>query len=94
MTLSLAGALVERGHEAMIVLYSARGVLNSQIPAGVSLHHLKAASRIGARLAPILADPLALPRLLLPVVLPRKPPPGMKYMPSLARFLGRHRPTR
>ena len=92
MTLSLAGALAERGHEAMIVLYSARGVLNSQLPADVTLHHLKAGSRIAARLAPLRADPLALPRLLLPVILPRKPPPGLKYLPSLARFLQRHRP--
>lgn len=92
MTLSLAGALAERGHEAMIVLYSARGVLNSQLPPDVALHHLKAASRLAARLAPLRADPLALPRLLLPVMLPRKPPPGLKYLPSLARFLRRHRP--
>jgi glycosyltransferase involved in cell wall biosynthesis len=92
MTLSLAGALVERGHEAMIVLYSARGVLNSQIPPEVALHHLKAGSRLAARLSPLRADPLALPRLLLPVILPRKPPPGLKYLPSLARFLQRQRP--
>ena len=92
MTLSLAGALAERGHEAAIVLYSARGVLNSQIPPNVSLHHLKASSHVTARLAPIWADPLALPWLLLPVILPRKPPPGLKYLPSLARFLKRYRP--
>jgi glycosyltransferase involved in cell wall biosynthesis len=92
MTVSLAGALAERGHEAVIVLYSARGVLNSQIPPTVALHHLKAASRLAARLAPVWADPLALPWLMLPVVLPRKPPPGLKYLPSLARFLQRYRP--
>lgn len=92
MTVSLAGALVERGHEAVIVLYSARGVLNSQIPPNVTLHHLKATSRLAARLAPVRADPLGLPRLLLPVILPRKPPPGLKYMPSLARFLQRFDP--
>jgi glycosyltransferase involved in cell wall biosynthesis len=92
MTVSLAGAFAERGHEAVIVLYAARGVLRSQIPPEVSLHHLKADSRVSARLYPALADPLALARLLLPVVLPRKPPPGLKYLPSLARFLRRHRP--
>lgn len=92
MTVSLAGALADRGHEAVIVLYSARGVLNSQIPPEVALHHLKASSRMAARLAPLRADPLALPRLILPVILPRKPPPGLKYLPSLARFLERYRP--
>ena len=92
MTVSLASALAERGHEAVIVLYSARGVLNSQIPPNVGLHHLKAGSRVTARLAPIWADPVALPWLILPVILPRKPPPGLKYLPSLARFLHRYRP--
>ncbi len=92
MTVSLAGALAARGHEAVIVLYSARGVLNSQLPPDVALHHLKAASRIATRLTPIRADPLALPRLTLPVLLARKPPPGLKYLPSLARFLDRYRP--
>lgn len=92
MTVSLAGALAERGHEPVIVLYSARGVLNSQIPANVAVHHLKAGSRLAARLAPVWADPLALPWLILPVMLPRKPPPGLKYLPSLARFLRRYRP--
>ena len=92
MTLSLAGALAEQGHEATVVLYSARGVLNAHLPPAVDLHHLKAASRLAARLAPIRADPLALPRLLLPVILPRKPPPGLKYLPGLALFLRRYRP--
>ena len=88
MTVSLAGALAERGHEAVIVLYSARGVLNSHIPPNVALHHLKAGSRVTARLAPIWADPLALPRLLLPVLLPRKPPPGLKYLPVAGTIPG------
>ena len=92
MTMSLAGAFAERGHEAVIVLYSARGVLKSQLPPAVELHHLKASSRLSARLTPIRADPLALPQLLLPVSLARKPPPGLKYLPSLALFLRRQQP--
>ena len=48
MTLSLAGALAEQGHEATVVLYSARGVLNAHLPPAVDLHHLKAASRLAA----------------------------------------------
>ena len=92
MTISLAGALAERGHKVVIVLYSARGVLKSHLPPAVDLHPLKASSRVSARLTPIRADPLAFPRLLLPVILPRKPPPGLKYLPSLALFLRRYRP--
>ena len=92
MTLSLAGALAERGHEAVIVLYSARGVLSSQIPPGVSLHHLKATSRIAREAG---ADPRRPARTAAPAAAggaASKPPPGLKYMPSLARFLERSRP--
>jgi glycosyltransferase involved in cell wall biosynthesis len=92
MTVSLAAALAERGHEASIVLYSAQGVLKSQIPPTIALHHLESASRLAARLTPVRADPLALPRLLLPVILPRRTPPGLKYLPSLALFLQQQRP--
>lgn len=92
MTISLAGALAKRGHEVVIVLYSARGVLKSHLPPMVDLHQLKASSRISARLAPVRADPLAFFLLLLPVILPRKQPPGLKYLSSLALFLRRYRP--
>ncbi len=93
MTLALAGALAARGHHVEIVLYERSGVLGVEIPPEVTVHHLQAtASRFAGRLAPIGADPLAFPRLLLPVLLPRKPLRGLKYLPALAEYLERQRP--
>ena len=87
MTLALAGGLIDRGHEVEILLYEANGVLEPQVPAGVVVRILDPGSAIAARLAPLWADPLALPKLLLPIVLARKPPPGLNCLPALARYL-------
>lgn len=93
MTLALAGGLAERGHFVEIVLYERSGVLGVQVPANVGMFHLEEAPRrFAGRLAPIRADPWALPRLLLPVLLPRKPLRGLKYLPALAAYLERTQP--
>ena len=75
-----------------ILLYEANGVLEPQVPAGVVVHILEQGSAFAARLAPLWADPLALPKLLLPIVLARKPPPGLNCLPALARYLKANEP--
>ena len=87
MTLALAGGFIDRGHQVEILLYEANGVLEPQVPAGVVVRILDPGSAIAARLAPLWADPVALPKLLLPIVLARKPPPGLNCLPALARYL-------
>jgi glycosyltransferase involved in cell wall biosynthesis len=92
MTLALAGGLIERGHSVTLVLYSAHGALRSHVPEGVAVRHLTRSTQIWARLAPLLADPLGLPCLLRPVIFPKKPPPGLSYLRSLAQYLRHEQP--
>ena len=92
MTLSLAGGLIERGHSVTLVLYSAHGALRSQVPDGAAVRHLTRSAQVWARLGPLLADPLGLPSLLRPVIFPKKPPPGLSFLRSLAQYLRHERP--
>ena len=92
VTLALARGLVERGHQIDIVLYRAQGVLEPQVPPEVHIHHLDVASPYQSRLAALQADPAALPRLLMPILLARRPPHGLNRMPALAAYLRDRRP--
>ena len=92
MTLSLAAALRARGHEVEIVVYEAEGELEPLLPPGLAVRRLRPGWRLAGRLLALAADPGALPRLLLPVLLARKPAPTLAYLRSLAAYLRERRP--
>ena len=92
MALALAEGLAERGHLVTIVLYATHGVLKSHIPPGVVLHQLTGGSLVASRVTPLLADPSAFLRLILPVMVAFKPPAGLRHLLPLARFLKQQRP--
>jgi glycosyltransferase involved in cell wall biosynthesis len=92
MTLALAAALRAQGHEIDIVVYHVEGELEAMVPPELSVHPLQPGARLAARLLPLLADPLALPRLLLPVLLTRRPARTLVYLADLARYLRERRP--
>jgi glycosyltransferase involved in cell wall biosynthesis len=90
--LALAAALPEQGHEVDLVVYRAAGELARAIPPAVKLVPLTARIPLVGRLIPVVADPLALPRLLLPVMLAQKPAPTVAHLPALIGYLRRRRP--
>lgn len=92
MTLSLATALNARGHEVDIVVYQPAGELEPLVPPQLAVRHVKPRPRLVGRLLALAADPRALPRLLLPVLLARKPAPTLAYLSGLADYLRERRP--
>lgn len=92
MTLALAAAFSAHGHEVDLVVYHVEGELEAMVPPQLGVHPLRPNSRLVARLLPLLADPLGLPRLLLPVLLTRRPARTLVYLADLARYLRERRP--
>lgn len=92
MTLALASAFSEHGHEVDIVAYHVGGELEAMVPPTLSVHPLRPSPRLAARLLPLAADPLALRQLLLPVLLTRRPARTLVYLADLARYLRERRP--
>lgn len=92
MTLSLAAALSERGHELEIVVYQLAGELEAMVPPQLKVRHLSPTSRLEGRALALAADPRAWPRLLRPVLLARKPAPTLVYLKALAGYLREERP--
>lgn len=91
-TLALAGALAERGHRVDLVVLKQGGALSDQIPDAVRFVPLLRGWGPWARLHAVAADPLALPLLLGPVLLPRKVSATLPYLPALAAYLREARP--
>jgi glycosyltransferase involved in cell wall biosynthesis len=92
MTLALAAALSDHGHEVDLVVYQPSGVLEPMVPPQLTVRHLTPGSMLRGRLLPLKADPGALPYLLLPVLLTRKPAPTLVYLDALAAYLRERRP--
>jgi glycosyltransferase involved in cell wall biosynthesis len=91
-TLTLAGAMAERGHRVDLVVLKQGGALAEQIPPRVNVVTLARAWNPLARLYALAADPLGLPLLLRPVLLPRLVSATLPYLPALARYLAETRP--
>jgi hypothetical protein len=79
MTLALASALNGCGYQVSLVLCRAEGRLREQVPAGVGLVELKAASVWLGRAYALAADLTGLMALLRPVLLPAKPSRTLSY---------------
>jgi len=92
MTLIVAAALAERGHHVDLLVLNAEGSLASQIPASVHVVKIPAGNPTLARLQCLLADPLALPALLRPVLLTTKPSHSLRYFTGIARYLADVKP--
>jgi glycosyltransferase involved in cell wall biosynthesis len=92
MTLIVAAALAERGHHVDLLVLNAEGSLASQIPASVHVVKIPAGNSVLARLQCLLADPLALPALLRPVLLTTKPSHSLRYFTGITRYLADVKP--
>jgi glycosyltransferase involved in cell wall biosynthesis len=92
MTLALAAALSDHGHEVDIVVCQPSGVLEPMVPPQLRVRHLASGSMLRGRLLALKADPGALPHLLLPVLLARKPARTLVCLEALAAYLRERRP--
>lgn len=86
-TVALAEAVARRGYAVDLVVLEVRGPLASKISDRVRLVPLVEGSKLSGRLNPLRADPGALPQLLLPVLLPKRPSPSLRYLGSLVDYL-------
>ncbi|MDJ0851588.1 MAG: glycosyltransferase [Myxococcota bacterium] len=91
-TLTLAGALAERGHAVELVVCKAEGPLRSEVPDSVRLHALGPVPEGLGRLRVLAADPGGAVALARPVLLPLKASSKVRYLPALADHLRREPP--
>lgn len=89
----VAGALARRGYPVTLLLYSAQGPLQEQLPAAIRRVELKAVPGWLARLYALAADPAGFKSLLGPVILPRHTFKTLPYLLDVARYLRRERPA-
>jgi glycosyltransferase involved in cell wall biosynthesis len=91
--LTLADALVKRGHRVDLVVCRAEGHYLGQVPASVNVVALEAAPWWLGRVRALSADHSAFGTLLLPVLLAYKPSWRIRHLPDLVRYLRRERPA-
>jgi glycosyltransferase involved in cell wall biosynthesis len=92
MSLVLAKALAQRGHEVDLVLTRREGSLSGVLPEGIRVIELARSPEPLGRLYALAADPGALPAMLGPALLPIRPLQSLPYLPALVRFLRQSRP--
>ena len=92
MTLSLAGALAERGNDVDLVVLRPGGSLSDQVPDDVRVVQLRPSMGLAGRLHALYADPTALPLLLRPVLLPKRASQTLPFLPDIVRYLRAARP--
>jgi len=90
--LRLAGMLKERGKRIAIAVCFPDGPLAGSVPDGIPLIHLEEVPVWKARVAALRAAPGAWNHLLRPVLLSRKSPRMLPFLPSLAQLLVRQKP--
>jgi glycosyltransferase involved in cell wall biosynthesis len=92
MRLHLAEAFTARGLAVELVLGERTGALADDVPRDLPTVELGRAGLLDARLAALRAAPGELGLLARPVLLARKPPPTLPFLPGLARYLRQRRP--
>lgn len=90
--LKLATALHEMGHDVELVLCRKSGVHLSSIPSGIKITGLRRRVVWRAQLMALAADPAGFVAMLRPLLLARRPPTTLRYLPSLAACLRHGRP--
>ena len=90
--LRTAAALLERGHEVDLVVCRKSGPLVDQVALGVRVVELQPGFGISGRLHALAADPGGVAVLARPVLLARKAPHRLPFLPDLVRYLRHRRP--
>lgn len=90
--LGTARGLLERGVEVDVVVCRREGPLGAQVPAGARVVELRPSWPLVGRACALAADPGGLAELLRPVLIPRKAPHRLMFLPALTRYLRTTRP--
>lgn len=90
--LRLATMLSERGRHIGIAVCVREGDLAERVADSISVIELESVPMWRARYAALQADLSALPALMRPMLLTRKPPRVLRFLPSLAQLLQRQSP--
>jgi glycosyltransferase involved in cell wall biosynthesis len=91
-SLTLAGALAERGHRVDLVVCQADGPLRSSVPAEVRVIELQPDGRWRARFLALAADPAGVAQLMRPILLRWKIQRDIPYLLDVAGYLRCERP--
>ncbi len=90
--LTTAAALARRNHRVELVVCQAMGPLLDNIPATLRVVELQRAPMWRGRWYALRADPWGVGALLRPILLPKRPPGRLPYLPALVDYLRRERP--
>ena len=93
MMFTIANGLVNQGHRVDLVISDDAGPYLNHVASSVNVLSLRPSPGWLSRVHPLVADPRATLSLLLPLVLPRKPPRAVHYLQGLVDYLRRERPT-
>lgn len=90
--LTTALALLERGFQVDVVVCRREGPLAARVPPGARVVELRPSWPLIGRAYALAADPKGIAELLRPVLIPRKAPHRLTFLPALVRYLRTTRP--
>ena len=92
MMLHLAAAFVTSGHRVDLLLCEPKGAFLNTVPPTINVVALKPSQNWASRLRILMANPTLVLTLLLPILLPHKPPKTIRYLSDLTAYLIREQP--
>ncbi len=90
--LHLAKAFAETGYQVDLLLCQPKGAFLDAVPGNINVVALKPSSSLESRFRVLLANPALAVTLLLPILLPHKPPKTIRYLSDLTHYLVREQP--
>ena len=90
--LHLAKAFTEAGYQVDLLLCHPKGAFLDAVPENINVVALKPSSSLGSRFRILLANPTLVFTLLLPILLPHKPPKTVRFISDLTHYLLREQP--
>jgi len=90
--LHLAKAFATSGHKVDLLLCQTKGAFLDTVPHNIHVVALKPSANVISRFRVLIANPTLAFNLLLPILLPNKPPQTIRYLSDLATYLVREQP--
>ena len=90
--LHLAKAFATSGHQVDLLLCQTKGAFLDTVPRNINVVALTPSSSLVSRLRVLISNPCLTLALLLPILLPHKPPKTIRYLSGLTTYLIREQP--
>ncbi len=90
--LHLAKAFATSGHQVDLLLCQSKGAFLDTVPHTINVVALKPSSSLVSRLRVLSSNPCLALALLLPILVPNKPPKTIRYLSDLTTYLIREQP--